>query len=130
MKESKHNHSLHLPGGLGRLTLASAIVSYLVIVLGGIVRATNANLTCAGWPLCAGQWSLLSDPLALISFSHRLATLLAAPLVGAAIVWALAKFRQERWVSLSLLAAGIILIIQILVGRFLALQTANQDLND
>ena len=56
MNKQKQIPRLHLPDGLGRLTLSGAIVTYLVIVLGGIVQATNAGKTCSGWPLCGGQW--------------------------------------------------------------------------
>jgi heme o synthase len=122
MKVHKHNHKLHLPDGLGRLTLVGAIVIYLVIVLGGIVRATGAGLSCTGWPLCEGQWSLPADPLAWFAFSHRAGTLLVVPILGVAVVWALKKFRQERWISLPLILAGIVLAVQIIVGRFIVLQ--------
>jgi len=121
---SKHKlfFNWHLPGGLARLTLSAAIVTYLVIVLGGIARSTDTGRICSGWPLCGGQWGLPSDPLALIGFSHRLVTLIIVPILISAIIWALLRFRQERWISLSLVFAGIILAVQILVGRVIVLQ--------
>ncbi len=122
MNAQKPKHTLRLPEGLGRLTLTGVIAIFLVIVLGGIVRATGAGGACAGWPVCDGQWSLPADPLALIAFSHRLAALLVVPVIGAALVWALMKFRRERWISVPLFLAGIILAVQILVGRFIVLQ--------
>ena len=122
MRIQKNTHRLHMPDALGKLTLSGAIVIYVVIVLGGIVRATNAGLTCAGWPLCRGQWGFPTDPLALISYLHRFATVLVVPIVSFAAIWAWIKFRQERWISLTLFLAGIILAIQILVGRFIVLQ--------
>ncbi len=122
MNKEKNKRKLHLPDGFGKLTLSGAIVVYLVIVLGGISRATNAGQTCVGWPLCGGQWGLPYEPLAMISYLHRFATLLAIPLIIAAFIWAVAKFRQERLISLSLLLAGVILTLQILVGRFMVLR--------
>jgi protoheme IX farnesyltransferase len=122
MKLRKHHRMLHLPAGLGRLTMAGTIIIYIVIVLGGIVRATGAGLTCAGWPFCEAGWGLPADRLAWIAFSHRVATLLIVPIISVAVIWAMKKFRQERWISLPLLLAGIVLGVQILVGRFIVLQ--------
>lgn len=122
MNTLKRKRKLHLPDGLARLTMAGAIAIYLVIVLGGIVRVSGAGSTCAGWPFCEGQWGLPSDPLALIAFSHRVATVLVAPILGAALVWAWKKFRQERWIILPLFMAVVVLAVQILGGRLLVLQ--------
>ncbi|MGH2605773.1 MAG: COX15/CtaA family protein, partial [Anaerolineales bacterium] len=44
-------------GPRGRFILlpsAAAVSTYLLIVLGGIVRATGSGLGCPDWPLCSG----------------------------------------------------------------------------
>src|SRR6266496_1036315 len=37
------------------LTLVTAVLTYLLVVVGGIVRVSNSGLGCPDWPLCHGQ---------------------------------------------------------------------------
>src|SRR2546428_13797111 len=65
-----------------RLAWAAAVCTYLLIVLGAIVRITGSGLGCGEhWPLCNGR---LVPPLDLptwIEWSHRLVAGLVAILV-------------------------------------------------
>src|SRR5713101_91640 len=67
-----------------RLAWAAAVCTYLLIILGAIVRITGSGLGCGEyWPLCNGR---LLPPLDLptwIEWSHRLAAGLVAILVAA-----------------------------------------------
>src|SRR3989442_9105973 len=67
-----------------RLAWAAAVCTYLLIILGAIVRITGSGLACGHhWPLCNGR---LLPPLDLptwIEYGHRLAALAVTGLVVA-----------------------------------------------
>src|ERR687891_229611 len=72
-------------GGAGlrrfrRLADLTALVTFLLIIVGGVVRVSDSGLGCGpggsgtkGWPLCSGDViPLVGDENTLIEFSHRL----------------------------------------------------------
>ena len=58
------------------LTLATTIVLFLTVVLGGIVRVAEAGNACSDWPTCLGQWTPPIEPNALVNYLHRATTAL------------------------------------------------------
>src|SRR5947208_13555109 len=76
-----------------RLAWTAATFTYLLIILGGVVRITGSGLGCGEhWPLCNGR---LFPPLDLptwIEWSHRL---VAGALTGLVVVLAACAWRSE-----------------------------------
>lgn len=79
---------------LARATTACTLV---LIVWGGIVRATGSGDGCPDWPRCFGRWVPRLEAATLIEYVHRLLGVVAGGLaVGLAVVGALALVRARR----------------------------------
>src|SRR5437870_1879529 len=105
---------LRLFRGLG---IAASAVTYLVIVLGGIVRVSGSGMGCGDhWPLCHGSLLPPLDLPTIIEYGHRLVAATAGWLfLGAAIAaWLFLRARREL-VWLATAALGLV-IVQALLG--------------
>lgn len=110
-----------LPHSTRYLSLTAAMLVFLVIVLGGIMRVTGSGSACLDWPTCLGAWTPPADNLAQVNYWHRLATLLAAPLLALATLTAWRRVKNVPWISLSLSLALVILVLQVALGGLIAL---------
>jgi protoheme IX farnesyltransferase len=103
---------------LRRLALATAIGTYLLIVVGAIVRSTGSGLGCPDWPLCHGQFVPPPQVTAWIEFSHRftgaIVSALMLAMVAAAWVWA----RGIKHIVIPTTAVPIMLAAQIILGAW------------
>jgi heme A synthase len=103
------------------LLLATAIMVYLLIVIGGIVRVTGSGLGCPDWPRCFGRWIPPLRADAIIEYTHRLVATLTSPLILASAVVAWWRFRAVRLATYPLLYAILLLAFQGLLGGVVVL---------
>ncbi|HOE97260.1 MAG TPA: COX15/CtaA family protein [Candidatus Sumerlaeota bacterium] len=99
------------------LVLLTLVLTYCLIVLGGIVHNTGSSLACPDWPKCFGQWMPEMTGGVFYEHSHRmLGTLVGLCAIALCIVlWRPAPdFPSIRHHGLILL--GIIIIQGILGG--------------
>lgn len=102
---------------ISHLALALAVLTLLLITLGGIVRTTGAGLACPDWPLCHGKLLPLLQPLVLIEWTHRLVAGVLGLLILAQLVWALVvPALRSRLGGLAGLALGLYLSQAVLGG--------------
>jgi heme a synthase len=106
--------------------LATAILVYALIVLGGIVRTTNSGLSCPDWPTCYGHWVPLPADIAalpgigytyaqvMLEWVHRLiAGVLVGPLV---LLLAALTFRRRREQPPLATAGGALVLLLLVQG--------------
>lgn len=105
------------------LAWAAAIATYLLIVLGAVVRITGSGLGCGDdWPVCHGRLFPSFDDLAtLIEWNHRLVAAMVSALVVALAGLTWWERRRARSTEQSApsrggyLALGL-LVVQVLLG--------------
>lgn len=113
---------LSISPGFRYLLLATAILTYLLIILGIVLRVTRLGSACPDWPACSGY---LLPPLgtpALVPQLHRLVALLSGLALFAAATIAWKGYRQHPWIAGPLLTALGLSVSQILLGGILVVQ--------
>jgi heme A synthase len=96
-----------------RLAWTAAAFTYLLIILGAIVRITGSGMGCGEhWPLCNGRLLPPLDVPTMIEYGHRLAAAAVTALVTALAVyaWWLKRGSVAPYVALGLL------LVQVLLG--------------
>ena len=102
---------------LKRLALASTMATFVLVAIGGLVRATKSGLGCGThWPDCSGAViPFFGNRAVIIEFSHRL---MASVVVFLLAVLVVAAWRQRRtnarimWTAV--LAFGLVLFQAVL----------------
>jgi protoheme IX farnesyltransferase len=107
-----------------KLTVAAAVATFVLIAVGGLVRATDSGLGCPDWPLCFGDWIPPADLHAWIEHSHRLiAAVFVGPLVGAVgLVTVFSHRRRDLPLLGAAVVAGVLVIVQSLLGAAVVLE--------
>lgn len=102
--------------GFGKLLAAASILSFGLIVLGSLVRATNSGLSCPDWPLCYGQAVPTFDIHIFLEWFHRLVAGTLGIIMITAIVKLLRKPFLRKALGLQIAVAAVLLAIQVVLG--------------
>lgn len=100
-----------------RLVLATGIATFVLIIVGGVVRVSDSGLGCGpagsgfnGWPFCNGDLVPGVDLNSIIEYTHRVLAVIVGFMILAIAVQAWRRHRELR------LPAGALLALVILQG--------------
>jgi len=96
------------------LALATLIVLYSLMFIGGYVSSAGLGLTCPDWPLCPG--GILPSEEYLIEWTHRLVAATTGALVIATMVVSLINKNSDLKIKITSSLATILVITQIVLG--------------
>jgi heme a synthase len=106
-----------------RLTAVTIVATFVLVVIGGIVRVSDSGLGCGpagsgteGWPLCGGRVLPFLDENAIVEFSHRLMAGVVAILIAVMAWQAIRRLRGHLWVVRGSLAALALVLAQAGLG--------------
>lgn len=109
------------------LLLISVIGTFLLILMGSILRVTESGGACLDWPTCFGQWTppvgwAQLDQNVSLDYLHRLMTVMVAPFVFATAVLAWRRHNDVIWVKRLLIIAVVLMGVQVILGGAVALR--------
>jgi heme A synthase len=107
----------------GRLALLAAVLSYVMLLTGSTVVATNADLVCKSWPLCGSGFTPDFSGVAFFDMLHRLTVGVVSILLLAVLSTALRRYRDIP--GMGVVAGGtlVLLVVQIALGALVAITT-------
>ena len=107
-----------------RLANLTSLVTFLLIIVGGVVRVSSSGLGCGpggsgtkGWPLCGGQViPLVGDENRVIEFSHRFLATVVVVLIALLCWQSYRHLRNRTWAFRGSLIAGVLVLAQAGLG--------------
>jgi heme A synthase len=116
-----------------RLALATIVATFLLVLVGGVVRVSDSGLGCGpagsgldGWPFCNGDVVPGVDLNAIIEYSHRALAGIVGLMMIALAVLAWRRHRAQRGLVRATVAAALLVIAQGLLGA----ATVENDLDE
>jgi heme A synthase len=101
-----------------RLVLATAIATFVLIIVGGVVRVSDSGLGCGpagsgfhGWPMCRGDLVPGVELNAIVEYSHRALASACGVLMIVLAVWAWLRLRKTHQGIVWATTGGVALIV-------------------
>ncbi len=109
--------------GFRRLAYAAALLTFGLIIVGGVVRISDSGLGCGaegsgtqGWPLCGGRVLPLVDVNMIVEYTHRIVAATVTVLIAILVVLAWRRYRSDQRLFRACLAALGLILFQAVLG--------------
>jgi heme A synthase len=109
--------------GYRRLAIATALATFVLIIVGGVVRVSDSGLGCGpagsgfhGWPFCNGDLVPGLDLNSVIEYTHRVLAGVVGIMIFALAVLAWRRYREHRGLVRAAAAAAVLVVAQGLLG--------------
>jgi len=119
--------------GYRRLALTTVFMTFLLILVGGIVRVSDSGLGCgpagsgfSGWPFCNGEVLPGLQLNQIIEYTHRALAGIVGIMMIALAVLAFRRYRDHPGLMRASVAAAVLVIAQGLLGA----ATVEKDLDE
>jgi heme A synthase len=109
--------------GYRRLAFWSCVATFVLIVVGGVVRVSDSGLGCgpqgsgfSGWPFCNGDVVPGLDLNAVVEYAHRALAGTVSIMLFALAFLAIRRYRSHRGLVWASLGAALLVVAQGLLG--------------
>jgi heme A synthase len=109
--------------GFRRLLAVTAVATFLLIVLGGVVRISDSGLGCGpggsgfhGWPLCNGDVVPGASLNTVVEYAHRTVASTVGVLLFAVAFLAWRRYREHRQLVRAATAAAGLVVVEGVLG--------------
>ena len=109
--------------GFRALAYTAAGLTFLLIIVGGVVRISDSGLGCGpggsgteGWPLCDGRVVPLVDANMIVEYTHRIVAATVTVLIATLVVLAWRRYRADRLLLRTCVAALGLIVFQAVLG--------------
>ena len=99
-----------------RLAALTAAATYLMLLTGSTVVASNADQSCRSWPLCGGGFTPDFGGANAFTMLHRGAVLVIGLLIVYVLVTAIRRWGAGSAIGLSSIATLVVFAAQVVVG--------------
>lgn len=118
-----------------RLATLTIAATFVLILIGGIVRVSDSGLGCGpagsgthGWPLCEGGIVPEATSESIIEYSHRIAAGVVAVLIALMVWQAWRNLRAHRAIVRGSIAAAVLVFVQAALGGLTVEQGLEEEL--
>jgi heme A synthase len=109
--------------GFRRIAYAAALLTFVLIIVGGIVRISDSGLGCGaggsgtrGWPLCDGRVVPLVDANMIVEYTHRIVAATVTIMIATLVLLTWRRYRSDRTLFRASIAALGLVLFQAALG--------------